>query len=460
MSALNQPRVTPAFDEDANEEGGRRLVAAVKEIQAEVTTNGVPLDEKHRRCMAILAAAAPTNDPTASAIQSAIVTAPELAASEDELVEWVCRDYIASCSTTQLSGAPKLAGKTTLALCLSDAVARGEAFIGRPTKQGIVVYLTEQTTNSFKVSARGTGVLSNPDVHVLLRSRVWAHDWATIIREATVYCLDVGAVLLVIDTLGRWASLAGDAENDAGAALAVMQPLEEAAAAGLAVLVIRHDRKDPGANIVDAGRGSSAYAGAFDQLLSLKRVGGAGHDNRRKLCSEGRYEETPRELMIEYIGGTFEDRGTEANLESTEVRDTVMAVLATADAARTFDHLLEACGGPSRETTLQRVLGTEGNPDKGKPPRGLVGDGVVVRAKGAGEASPKAYGYWLPGQPRDADSTQLPIPVGHGELASPPPATVEAGLLPSARSKSADRGAVPDSSPTPHGVGPIGGELE
>ena len=116
-------------------------------MQAEVTTNGVPLDEKQRRCMAILAAAAPTNDPTASAIQSAIVTAPSCR-SEDELVEWVCRDYIASCSTTQLSGAPKLAGKTTSALCLSDAVARGEAFIGRPTKQGIVVYLTEQTTTA------------------------------------------------------------------------------------------------------------------------------------------------------------------------------------------------------------------------------------------------------------------------------------------------------------------------
>lgn len=328
-------------------------------------------------------------------IRAAFVTAPELAASEDESVDWVLEDYIAPSSTTQLSGAPKLAGKTTFALCLADAVARGETFMGRATKKGIVVYLSEQTSKSFKASARGTGVLENPDVHVLLRSRVWGYDWETIISEATAYCHEVGAVLLIVDTLGRWASLMGDAENDAGAALAVMQPLEEAAA-GLAVLVIRHDRKDAGANIVDAGRGSSAYAGAFDQLLSLKRVGGSGHENRRKLGSEGRFAETPRELQIEYAGGTFLDRGTEAGVESAEVRATLLAILPGGeDEARTRDHLLDACGGPAREATLVRVLGTEGDPEKGKPPSGLVGEGLVLRRKGAGAASARAYGYWL-----------------------------------------------------------------
>jgi len=394
----------------------------------------------------------------ANPVRSAFVTAPELAALEDEAFDWVLDGYVAPYSTTQLSGAPKLAGKTTWALCLSAAVARGAKFMGRATRKGVFVYLTEQTRKTFKVSARGTGVLENPDIHVLLRSRVWAQDWETIIREATAYCLEVGAVLLIVDTLGRWASLMGDAENDAGAALQVMQPLEEAAAAGLAVLVVRHDRKDPGANIVDAGRGSGAYAGAFDQLLALKRVGGAGHDNRRKLCCEGRFEETPRELVIEYEGGVYLDRGTEANVESAEVRSTVLAVLRDADEARTFDHLLEACGGPARETTLQRVLGTEGKPDKGKTPSGLVGDGLVCRAKGAGAASPKAYGYWLPTNHEDTRPIQLPIPVGRGELTSPPSATVEAGLLPSARPKAQTGELSQTVLPTPHGLSPIGGE--
>ncbi len=395
----------------------------------------------------------------ASPVRLAFVTAPELAAVEDESFDWVLDDYIATSSTVQLSGAPKLAGKTTWSLCLAAAVASGRKFMGRATRKGVVVYLSEQTRRTFKVSARGTGVLDNPDVHVLLRSRVWAEDWDTIIRDATAYCLEVGAVLLVVDTLGRWASLMGDAENDAGAALEVMQPLEEAAAAGLAVLVVRHDRKDPGANIVDAGRGSGAYAGAFDQLLALKRVGGAGHDNRRKLVCEGRFEETPRELVIEYQGGDYLDRGTEANIESAEVRATVLAVLRDADEARTFDHLLEACGGAAKETTLQRVLGSEGNTDKGRAPSGLVGEGLVRRAKGAGAASPRAFGYWLPVNDMNTPPSQLPIPVDRGELISPRVATEEAGLLPSARPKAQTGEQTGQSSPTPHGVTPIGGEF-
>ena len=394
-------------------------------------------------------------------IRAAFISAPELAAMGDEAVDWVLEDYIAAESTTQLSGAPKLAGKTTFSLCLADAVARGEQFMGRATKKGPVVYLSEQTARDLQNECAPYGRAREPrrpPPPALARLAPTTGQRSS--RVATAYCLEVGAVLLIVDTLGRWASLMGDAENDAGPALAVMQPLEEAAAAGLAVLVVRHDRKDPGANIVDAGRGSSAYAGAFDQLLSLKRVGGAGHDNRRKLCSEGRFEETLRELVVEYVGGTFLDRGTQANVEGAEVEATVLAVLRDADEARTFDHLLEACGGPAKETTLNRVLGSEGNAEKGKPPSGLVGAGTVLRAKGAGAASPRAYGYWLPGALRDTQATQLSVPVDRGELDSPCPATVGGGLLPSARPKGADRGAELHSSPTLHGLVPIGGELQ
>jgi hypothetical protein len=328
-----------------------------------------------------------------SPVRAAFLTAPELAASDDESVAWIVPDYIAGGSTTQLTGQPK-AGKTTLALCLADAVANGRPFLGRPTTKGPVVYLTEQTKSSFKASARGTGVLQSPDVHLLLRSRVWSSDWSTIIAEATAYCLDVGATLLIVDTLGRWASLDGDAENDAGAALAVMQPLEEAAAAGLAVLALRHERKNPGADIVDAGRGSSAYAGAFDQLLALKRVGGAGHGNRRRLCCEGRFEETPKELVLDYESGVYEVRGTNVDVERARVRAAVLDLLPTCeDEAWTFEALRSACGEAATKSTLERVLGAESDAGTGRS-AGLIGERCVRREKGAGSASSRAYGYW------------------------------------------------------------------
>jgi hypothetical protein len=327
-------------------------------------------------------------------IRSAFIAAPDLAASESVETAWILADYIAAAATTQLTGQPK-AGKSLLAMCLANAVASGHEFMGRQTKQGIVVYLSEQTAATFKTSARATGLLANANVIVLLRSRVWKHDWPTIITEAIAYCCAVGAVLLIIDTVGRWASLAGDSENDSGSALAVMQPLEEAAAAGLAVLAIRHERKSPGSDVVDAGRGSSAFAGAFDQLLSLKKVGCHGHDNRRRLLAEGRFDETPHELVIDYAHGVYVDRGSGLDVESNEVSAAVLALLPdNAGEAWTLDELLAACN-EERETTkptLVRVLGNE----KG---HGLVGTGRIRRKKGVGSASARAYGYWREVEP-------------------------------------------------------------
>ncbi|MGO8683645.1 MAG: AAA family ATPase [Thermoleophilia bacterium] len=328
------------------------------------------------------------------ALQLAFLAAPDLAATEDVEIDWIVADYLAAGATTQLTGQPK-AGKSLFAMCLANAVASGREFMGRQTKQGTVVYLSEQTVATFKSSARATGLLANPHVIVLPRSRVWQHDWATIIAAAIAYCREVGAVLLIVDTVGRWASLAGDQENDSGAALATMQPLEEAAAAGLAVLAIRHERKNPGADVVDAGRGSSAFAGAFDQLLSLKKAGGQGHDNRRRLLAEGRFDETPHELVIDYADGIYTARGSGLDVERSEVSAAVLALLPdSASEAWTLDELLAACNQETETTkpTLVRVLGTEED-------HGLVGTGQVERAKGVGSASARAYGYWREVEP-------------------------------------------------------------
>ena len=53
---------------------------------------------------------------------------------------------------------------------------------------------------------------------------------------------EIGARLLIVDTLPGLAGLKGDAENSAGHAIAALRPLQEADAPGLARLVIRHTR--------------------------------------------------------------------------------------------------------------------------------------------------------------------------------------------------------------------------
>src|SRR5207245_6982595 len=117
--------------------------------------------------------------------------------------------------------------------------------------------------------------------------------WAGIVRARGEKARAVGAKLLVGNTLPDWAGLAGEEENDAGKALQAIRPLRlTAAAKGLAVVVIRHDRKS-GGEPGQSGRGSSAFAGAMDTIVQIARAGDGAPRNRRTLRSVSRFSEVP-----------------------------------------------------------------------------------------------------------------------------------------------------------------------
>ena len=103
-------------------------------------------------------------------------------------------------------------------------------------------------------------------------------------------CGSAGSPAARGETLGsrrlpQFAGLKGDGENSATAVLVAMQPLQEAAARyNLAVVMVRHERKS-GGEVGDAGRGSTAFAGAADIVVSIRRA-------------EGNSRPTIRELML------------------------------------------------------------------------------------------------------------------------------------------------------------------
>jgi len=103
----------------------------------------------------------------------------------------------------------------------------------------------------------------------------------------------------MIDTLPGLAGLQGDAENSAGHAIAALRPLQEANAPDLAKLVIRHTRKS-GGDLVEAGRGSSAFAGEADVLVSMSQPQGA-RPTVRRLEAIGRFEAIPPVLTVERV---------------------------------------------------------------------------------------------------------------------------------------------------------------
>lgn len=81
-------------------------------------------------------------------------TALEVANSTPEQPDWLVRGYVARQAITELDGKIKSAGKTTWMTHLVAAVLQGQPFMGAPTLEANVIYLTEQSQGSFREALR------------------------------------------------------------------------------------------------------------------------------------------------------------------------------------------------------------------------------------------------------------------------------------------------------------------
>jgi hypothetical protein len=328
-------------------------------------------------------------------------TAADLA-QEATVTEFVVSPYLAAGAVTDLVAKIK-AGKTTYAL--------GE-FVRKALSKGPVVYLTEQPQASFRVALDRAGLLDAKDLYVLSFNTVAGREWPATARLAADKCKAVGAVLLVVDTLSHFAGLEGDEENDSGAAIACMKPLQEAAASGIAVLTIRHERKS-GGELGDAGRGSSAFGGAADTLLSLRRTEGRTRPTLRKIECISRFDGLPTEAIYEYNGGQYEFMGTENEISERDAEKVILANAPEMHSAHiesgfgqneseapknTLEKLIEGADVKIARTTAQRVT------------ERLVREGKLIKL-GKGKKG-DAFRYFLP----EKDSAQTPHIYGQKEI--------------------------------------------
>lgn len=242
-------------------------------------------------------------------------------------IEWIARPWIAAGCLTELDGRAKAAGKTTWMLDAVRSVLRGERFLSEPTLRSPVLLLSEQTERSLQQALRRARLLDARDLHVVLRHQLGDLRWQDMVGEATDYCRTLGARFLVIDTLAPWLGLRGDAENNAAEAMLAIQPLQEACARDdLGILINRHERKS-GGEVGESGRGSSAYAGAVDVILALRRGGRETRPTVRVLEALSRYDETPSRTVIELQDGHYvvlEDNG---ELAFSEVQYQIISAL-------------------------------------------------------------------------------------------------------------------------------------
>jgi len=279
-------------------------------------------------------------------------TAAEMSAKPHARTCWSVPGLVADGATTNVVGQIKFAGKTTLLTHMSAAVVRGKEFLGISTKKGPVVYLTEQAWPSFRQALRRARLLKRDDFAFLLCPETIGKPWEEIARAAVKECKKRGARVLIIDTIAPFAGLAGATENDSGHVLGALRPLQAAASAGIGVVIVQHERKG-GGPLVEAGRGSTAFAGAADILVSISRRKGRGQENFRELHAVSRFDETPSSLLIELKETGYVSHGAVRPIAQEKARESILAALQkSAREWMTLADLVAECG--ISRTTAQK----------------------------------------------------------------------------------------------------------
>jgi hypothetical protein len=389
----------PPFDEQAAAEKVRRAYATYKPAE---TLGAGGMDERQDGHAPETAGGAGESAEKVSAGLKNVVpaetflrfkTAREIAAETPDEIDWIAEPWVAKGAITEVDGKIKAAGKTTFKTHLSRKILDGDPFMGKPTRKTGVVFLTEQAPRSFREALGRAGLTGRDDFVVLFWHSALGAPWPDVVRAAAAEAKRRGYELLIVDTLGQFAGIVGDGENNAGAALEAMRPLQEVVATDeLAVIISRHERKS-GGEVGESGRGSSAFSGAVDIVLSLRRPEGQTRDTVRVIHALSRFDETPSELVIELVNGEYRVLGTQQAVKTQEARGRILEALPPREGdAIPLKEIVETAKAP-RSTAVQ-VL------DEG------VASGTI--AKGGSGKRGDPFVYWRPPELVSAGTTAAP----------------------------------------------------
>lgn len=280
-------------------------------------------------------------------------TGEQIAEETPVTVPWIVPPWVASGAITEVSGKVKAAGKTTFLTHMVNAALNGFPFLDQDTYQTPAVYLTEQNLVSFREAMERADLLGRRDFTVLNWTDTIGVSWPSVVRAAVDQCKKREARLLVIDTLPQFAGLVGDTENNAGDALKALRPLQQAAAEGLGVVIVRHERKS-GGSVGDSGRGSSAFAGAVDIVVSVRKPEGNQPRNVRLIQTLSRFD-APEDLLIELTQEGYRALGAPGEAAKERQASDVFSVIPNSKKnAVTFEDLAKTSG--KKRAHLQRLL--------------------------------------------------------------------------------------------------------
>jgi len=225
---------------------------------------------------------------------------------------------------TLLTGRSKTAGKSTWATHLAAAVAGGTTFLGRRATAAPVVLLADRPPTSLRALLQRMGLATRDalaHLHVLHPKDVADRHWRFGIHHAYDHARNVGARLVVVDSLEQYVYVKADAypvEDEAVAHL-----LTGAAPQGIGVVAVTSlPGADPTAPMDDTVDRLGLLARTADLLVRLDAMETPGRPTLRRVRGLGRTGSAPANLWCELIRGRYQ-RVRAGELESASSVDDV-----------------------------------------------------------------------------------------------------------------------------------------
>jgi hypothetical protein len=299
-------------------------------------------------------------------------------------LRWLWHGYLATGAVSLLTSQWKI-GKTTLLSILLARMKAGGTLAGLPVTAGRAVIITEESTQQWLLRSHRLDL----DDHIgwfcrPFRGRPRPEQWQALLDRVSEVAAEREVSLLVVDPLAAF--FPGKSENDAAAMLDALAPLQALAARGLSVLALHHPAKRDNSD-GPSGRGSGALLGCADILIEMRGFRRpTDEDRRRRLLALSRFDETPRELVIELNaeGPDYVARGNFADEEFAAHWRLIEDLLRQAECKLSRDDILAAWPAEERPDaiTLYRWL------------RRAVEQGLL-RQDGLGKCK-SPFRYWLP----------------------------------------------------------------
>ena len=269
----------------------------------------------------------------------ALCTLAELLARPVVPTKWVWQDHLAAGTVSAVVSKPKV-GKSTFARNLCLAVARGDAFMGLATSQGVCIYLAlEERAEDVTADFRAMGADGTEPIHVHADTSPASGILALIslIREKL-------PLLMVIDPLFRLVRVRD--EKAYAETYAALGPLIDISrATGSHVLLSHHSGKLLKADAIDAPLGSTAISGAVSSLIVLKKS-----ENYRTLQTVQRLGLDLEETVLEFEPETktLSLGGTRFEAERSRLEAKILEFLAESAEPQTQIQIQEGVEGRGR----------------------------------------------------------------------------------------------------------------